>query len=146
MNTNAAVTVTVGRNPLLGCTLSPAAAATFVSKSIPSGLTRLRTFEYRYNLTFQNTTLHLLEGLPYFQAADMADFRDNFIREVDLKTMSCLQHTGMVRLDRNKIEYLDENVTDLDLGTSNIILENTPGTAVVTIGGLETGLYVIGHP
>ncbi len=97
-----------------------------IPKSIPTGVTRLRTFEYRYNLTFQNTTLHLLEGLSYFQAADMADFRDNFIREVNLKTMSCLQHTGMVRLDRNKIEYLDENVTGLDLSNSNIILENNP--------------------
>ncbi len=97
-----------------------------VPKSILAGRTRLRNFEYRYNLSFRNSALHSLEGLPYVPAADVADFRDNFIRELSREALSSLQSTEMVRLDYNNITRLDKTVEDLDLSNITVVLENNP--------------------
>ncbi len=97
-----------------------------VPVSVPAGTARLGNINYRYNLSFRNSTLHALEARDYFRSASVADFRNNHIHSLNYSTLASLEATSVVLLDDNDLGYLDPNITDLDLTNMTLSLENNP--------------------
>ena len=110
--------------------------------NFPVKLPKLPKYHSKYQLNFTHTNITELTYRPYLNRTRTAFFSYNMIRNISLDALLALSTSKDLHLDNNKLQYLPENISSIDLsGVSNIYLDKNDW--VCDCHAKETRLWMI---